>query len=531
MSKWHSLLEFMQFPLKILFLATILLGVGSAIINPNVAFLWSVTNQNVIRTSEMFRYIGAFLIDIFPVLVYFKVLSKKFEDSVPVIVGIVAFLLINISMTFFLDTSFPSYFYKEVLGISINFDVLPISGAGIVNPYNMGIFSLIISYFITMKCYQRSRHHSVYGIFSFIDHDAWAVVTILIFSVISGVALAFVWPYVIQGLNIFFDLIAKDITNPINLMLYGMFERICAIFGLVDIPRNIFWYTSAGGTWMNEVGLNFYGDVAIWTAQKAQGVQATTTGGFITPYYVINLFIIPAFYIAYYSLCTSRKDRGRYWLFFLLAILLSIFCGNPLPAEFLILLLSPMLYGIYIVIVGLLFAFLHIFNVIIGYNFSDIIMLANPGAGLDLIQYFRSAYVLPSLMKMLIIGLGVAIVFAYLTRAYFSKYAFGLFQFIDKEGTTNAIIDALGGIDNILDAQSTPDKLIVELKNRELIDYTVLQSYGAYLILEAKGGYLIRLGNMSTIIRNEILRRSQSVAELNQRKRRFKLFHKKAEEA
>ena len=130
MSKWHSLLEFMQFPLKILFLATVLLGVGSAIINPNVAFLWSVTNQNIIRTSEMFRYIGAFLINIFPVLVYLKVLSKKFEDSVPVIVGVIAYLLINISMTFFLDTTFPSYFYKEVLGISINFDVLPISGSG-----------------------------------------------------------------------------------------------------------------------------------------------------------------------------------------------------------------------------------------------------------------------------------------------------------------------------------------------------------------------------------------------------------------
>ncbi|GAA6427764.1 hypothetical protein [Dielma fastidiosa] len=531
MSKWHSLLEFMQFPLKILFLATVLLGVGSAIINPNVAFLWSVTNQNIIRASEMFRYIGAFLINIFPVLVYLKVLSKKFEDSVPVIVGVIAYLLINISMTFFLDTTFPSYFYKEVLGISINFDVLPISGSGIVDPYNMGIFSLVISYFITMKCYQHSRHHSVYGIFSFIDHDAWAVITILILSVVSGVALAFIWPYIIQGLNLFFDLIAKDITNPINLMLYGMFERISAILGLVDIPRNIFWFTSSGGTWMNEVGLNFFGDVAIWTAQKAQGVQATTTGGFITPYYVINLFIIPAFYIAYYSLCTSRKDRGRYWLFFLLAILISVFCGNPLPAEFLILLLSPMLYGFYIVIVGLLYAFLHIFNVIIGYNFSDALLFANPGAGLDLIQYFRSAYVLPSLMKMLIIGLGAAILFVFLTRAYFSKYAFGLFQFVDKEKTTNEIINALGGIDNIIDAQSTPDKLTVELKNRELIDYAVLQSYGAYLILEAKGGYLIRLGNMSTIIRNEILRRSKSVAELNLRKKLRVRKRNKAEEA
>ncbi len=508
MSKWHSLLEFMQFPLKILFLATVLLGVGGAIINPNVAFLWSVTNQTVIRTSEMLRYIGATLINLFPILVYVKVLSKRFEASIPLVVGVLVYLILNISMIFFVDTTFPAYFYKEVLGVSINFDNLPISGAGVINPYNMGIFSLLISYFITMKCYQRSRHHSVYGLFSFIDPDAWSAITAVILSIICGIALGYAWPIVIQGLNLFFDLIARDITNPINLMLYGIFERVSAVLGLVEIPRNIFWYTSAGGTWMNEVGINFYGDVAIWTAQKAQGVQATTAGSFITPYYIINLFLIPAFYIAYYSLCSSKRDKGRYRLFFLLAIIVSIACGNPLPAEFLMLLLSPMLYLVYLIIVGLLFAFLQIFNIIIGYNFSDGILLASPGAGLDLIQYFRSAYVLPSLIKLLLIGVFVGVVFVWLTRSYFKKYAFGLFQFIDKDMTTNTIIEALGGIDNITMANSTPDKLTVELKKRELIDYSVLQSYGAYLILEAKGGYQIRLGIMSTIIKDEIVRRA-----------------------
>ena len=51
------------------------------------------------------------------------------------------------------------------------------------------------------------------------------------------------------------------------------------------------------------------------------------------------------------------------------------------------------------------------------------------------------------------------------------------------------------------------------------------------MILEAKGGYLIRLGNMSTIIRNEILHRSKSVAELNQRKKLRVRKRNKAEEA
>lgn len=36
MSKWHSLLEYLQFPLKLLFFSTLMLGVGSTIANPNL---------------------------------------------------------------------------------------------------------------------------------------------------------------------------------------------------------------------------------------------------------------------------------------------------------------------------------------------------------------------------------------------------------------------------------------------------------------------------------------------------------------
>ena len=61
---------------------------------------------------------------------------------------------------------------------------------------------------------------------------------------------------------------ANDITNPINLLLYGMFERLSAITGLIDIPRQIFWFSDMGGSWMNSVGLKFSGDVAIWTVNS-----------------------------------------------------------------------------------------------------------------------------------------------------------------------------------------------------------------------------------------------------------------------
>ena len=507
MSKWHSLLEFLQFPLKILFLATLMLGVGSAIVNPNVSFLWSVTNPNIIKFCELLRYTGGFLINIFPILVFLKVLSRKFEDSVPVIVGVVSYFLINISMVFFVKSTYASYFYKDILGMPLDFSSITSMVGSVTSPYNMGIITLILAYFITMRCYRQSRHHSMYGILSFIDHDSWAVLMVLILSVISGVAIAFVWPYVINILTTFFDIIAVDITNPINLFLYGVFERLSSILGISEIPRSVFWYTSAGGTWINEVGIKYFGDVTIWTMQKKSTILTSTAGNFITPYFIINMFIIPAFYIAYYRLCTSKKDRNRYFLFFSMAIILSIVAGNSLPAEILMLILSPMLYGFYVLIVGLLFGFLQIFNVMIGYNFTESMMVANPGSSLDLLQYIRSPYFLPSVVKIVVIGLVVGFIFYVLTRSYFKRYAFGLFQVTDKDKVCDDIIQAFGGMENITNAESTPDKLIVSLIEREKIDYQKLQEYGAYLILEAKDGYLIRLGNMSTIMQSEIMKR------------------------
>ena len=54
MSRWHSLLGHVQFPIKLLFFATLLLGIGSAITNPVIAdILWHVENENLLLFAEL----------------------------------------------------------------------------------------------------------------------------------------------------------------------------------------------------------------------------------------------------------------------------------------------------------------------------------------------------------------------------------------------------------------------------------------------------------------------------------------------
>ena len=113
MAKWHAMLEYIQFPLKVLFFATVLLGIGNSIINPNISYMWDVKNEVVILISEIMRYSGGFLIQIFPLLVFLVILTRKFEDAVPVFIGFVSYVVISLVILFLENNDAPSYFYGK----------------------------------------------------------------------------------------------------------------------------------------------------------------------------------------------------------------------------------------------------------------------------------------------------------------------------------------------------------------------------------------------------------------------------------
>lgn len=504
MTKWHAMLEYVQFPLKVLFVATILLGVGNAIINPNVAYLWEVNNEIVIMICEIMRYSGGFLIRIFPLLVFVVILNRQYEDSVPVVMGIFSYIVINLMILFLNNNDAPAYFYGNMLGMQISFNSESIFGEVVKMPYNTGIFTLIAAYFITRYSYRKSRHYSMRGLLSFIDHDSWAMLVGMGISVIVGVLFAYLWPLVIFLFNYLFELLARDLINPMNLFLYGVLERISAVFGLQDIPREAFWFTELGGSATDNFGVLYAGDVNAWYAMQNLQIVTSNAGHLITPYYVINIFIIPGFLLGYYSMVKEKKDRKRYFLFFVIAILLSVICGNALPMEVFMLVLSPMLYVLYLLVVGFLFAGFQMLGVAVGYWFQGSLMVANPGSMLDLLLYFRNPDMSYAFSMMATVGIAVMVLFFFATRLYFGHYAIGLFSVNNRREVSKRVIEALGGLDNIRSVTATPDKMTVSLNQRDKVNFDQLRQEGAYLILESKEGYLVRLGNLSTIIAREI---------------------------
>ena len=68
MKKWYSLLEVLQFPLKMLFIAIALMGLGDFFVNPNITPYINVTNETILMLCRFLKYLGSFLISIFPML-------------------------------------------------------------------------------------------------------------------------------------------------------------------------------------------------------------------------------------------------------------------------------------------------------------------------------------------------------------------------------------------------------------------------------------------------------------------------------
>lgn len=91
MRRWHSLLEIIQFPLKMLFVAIILTGLGTLITNQSLSVFWSVNDRNILLLADLFKRTGSFIIVNFPFFVMIKFLATKSNSSVPIMIGITGY--------------------------------------------------------------------------------------------------------------------------------------------------------------------------------------------------------------------------------------------------------------------------------------------------------------------------------------------------------------------------------------------------------------------------------------------------------
>lgn len=506
MKKWYSLLEIVQFPLKMFFVAIVLMSVGDFFTNPNLATYIHVQNQLVILTCQFFKYVGSFLISSIPMLVVIKLLSKRYEDSVPAYVGVVSYLLFHIVTMFVASTDLPSYCYNTMIGMQIDSKATMLSSLGIRYPLVTGLLSSLIVVIITRYCYRNSRKRFTYGILAFIDNDSWSLLSSMILTTISAVLFSLAWPYVLIGLDNIFSFIAADIYNPVNLFVYGFTERLLSVLGLQDLIHNSFWVGNMGGSWMDAFGKSYAGDINIWTALVSQNLDTFGYGRFITPYYVMNIFAVPGMLLSFYCLHTDKMERRKYGLFFLLAAFTSIFAGTLVPLEVFLLIAAPALFLLHLLGMSTLYAIFAMLSVGLGYTYSGSLAMAMPGTLISMLPYIGVPEYTDTLLTIVTVGIVYFFLYFLVTRLYYKVLSGEFLNPKHNREKLEIFLEAVGGVANIRIINSSLNKISVYLYDPTLLDYELLNDLDVYRVSETRAGLAMEFGASSTILKDGVVK-------------------------
>ncbi len=499
MKRWNNLYEYCRLPIRILILAVVLLGFGYLLQNDNVNIFYTFENPLLLLLGETSSRIGHFLYVNIPFVFMLNLVSKRANSGAPTLMAVVGYFTFLVFTMMFNSHTLPNETYTQAIGISYNH-----MSYGSIYPIQTGLIGGFLVAYLTRVAYIHSRRRSSYSFLSFLDKDTAGLVYNIVLCALAGIFISFIWPFGIRALQGAINWIAADIGDPIRLTLYGFLDRLLAIFGLSNMIRRPFWFGKAGGNYVSLSGETILGDVNIWNYMPEAATTFSGAGRFITPYYVINMFAIPAIIIAIFFVNTDRGERHRGMIFTLVAMIANIICGNPLPMELILLFTAPLLLVFHLLASGALFGILYSLHAFLGFNYSGSTISAMPGAFPDYIINARTPQYVRSLLVILLVGIITAIVYYFATYAYYHYFAFDISGSKRSYGIAVRIIDAVGGVDNINKTYSSSFKLSIEVEDLEKVSYDKLKKINSTRITETKTRIVINLGAPSTIIRSKI---------------------------
>jgi PTS system maltose and glucose-specific IIC component len=505
MRGWHSLFEILRFPLEMIFLASLMLGLGNLLTNPAFALASYIDNSAVAVSADMLMQTGRFILVNFPFLILVRLSARKGMAGTTIITGIAGYIAFLMATVFFAKSNLPSTAYSSLLGISVSSSTMTSLKVSTHYPLQTGVIGTALVSAITLFSFhrfQKKNNEKVLGLVSW-ETSCTALAVLLCF--LAGVGISYLWPYVIAGIQKIISFIAVDTTNPINLTLYGVMDGLLNTLGLGAMIRTPFWYSASGGTWINLAGASIAGDVNIWSAQLAAGTISGISGRFITPYYVLNIFAVPGMIWALFSLYTDKEERAKRRFLAIVVTIVSVMSGTLLPLELMLLFLCPFLFFLHLGYSGILFGVMQALHCYLGYNTAVTNTIsALPGSLPEFLTYLS----IPSMQKTLLVvtAVGIVSMFAYffMTRAYFKYAAIDLFNTGDKARLVDGTIKAVGGVENIKVLQSSMHQLTIQVFDPSKVDVERLKELGAYGVYESRLGFKITYGACSTMVRRGI---------------------------
>ncbi|WP_397333717.1 maltose/glucose-specific PTS transporter subunit IIC [Paenibacillus taichungensis] len=500
-------------PIAVLPAAGLLLGIGGALSNANTInsypFLQITWLQQVFTVMSS---AGSIVFDNLALIFAIGVavgLARADKGTAGLAAGL-AYLVMNASINAMLVNSG-----------KLAADHLAGAGQGMVlgiQTLQTGVLGGIVVGLVTAWLHNRYNKIELPQFLGFFGGSRFIPIVSSFAAIFIGIALFLIWPTIQLGITQLGGLV--DRTGYIGTLLYGFILRMLGPLGLHHIFYLPFWQTGVGGT-MEVAGKVYEGTQNIFFAQL--GDPATEkffsgTSRFMSGRFITMMFGLLGAALAIYH--TAKPERKKVVGGLMLsAALTSFLTGITEPLEFSFLFVAPILYVIHAVFDGLAFMLSHIFEITIGQTFS--------GGLIDFILFgVLQGNAKTNWIIVPIIGVVWFFLYYFTFRILIVKLNLktsGREEEVTSEPDTKtqsqpsnttasakgeersiAILNGLGGADNINELDCCATRLRVSVKDIEKVQKDALTATGAKGVVLVGNGVQVIYGPQVTVIKNEI---------------------------
>ncbi|MCT1904262.1 glucose-specific PTS transporter subunit IIBC [Oceanobacillus sojae] len=493
-------------PIAILPAAGLLLGIGGALSNPNTINAYPILDQFLLQAIfTIMSSAGDIVFANLPVIfaVGVAIGMARSDKGTAGLAALIGYLVMNATI-------------NAILLITDNLaaDNLSAVGQGVtlgIQTLESGVFGGIIVGIMAGLLHNRFNKIELPQFLGFFGGSRFVPIVTSFAAIILGTIMYYVWPMIQTVIFSFGDIV--NATGYIGTFFYGFILRMLGPFGLHHIFYLPFWQTGLGGA-LEIGGQLVQGTQNIFFAQL--GDPETTKFFEGTSRFMSGRFITMMFGLlgAAYAIYRTAKPENKKVVggLMLSAALTSFLTGITEPLEFSFLFVAPLLYVVHAIFDGLAFMLAHIFQITIGQTFS--------GGFIDFILFgVLQGEALTNWMYVIPIGIIWFFLYFFTFTFLIKKFNFKTPGREDKKAEDDttvqtaqvsgaerptAIIQALGGRENLVDIDNCATRLRVTVKDGEMINKEALQETGSRGVIVKGEGVQVIYGPQVSVIKNEI---------------------------
>ncbi|MGI3061601.1 PTS transporter subunit EIIC [Vibrio alginolyticus] len=373
------------------------------------------------------------------------------------------------------------------------------------------LFGILNAYF-----HNKYSQKVLKGALSLYGESRLVLIIMIPIALFAGILFTHIWPPVQQAIFGFGENIRG--AGSIGVGIYGFLERILIPTGLHHLLWVPMHFTDLGGC-LDVAGQTYCGIENIFLAEIGNPETTRLSSSIIfDSRSLVKIFGLTGAGIAMYH-CADQDKKEKVKAIVFPAVVSSILVGVTEPIEFSFLFVAPVLFVVHAVLTGLFMALLSVLDVVaVGKGGLIDFIVYNIPLGTDktdwpiyvavgLVQMVLYYFIFRGLIQYLnlkTIGRGEAEMKLHTRADYKERQATVGIDMSVGEFNSVAIIEGLGGKENIIDVQNCYTRLRVEVYNPELVSESKIQEANPMGIVNKGHSIQIIFGSHVASIRQEV---------------------------